>query len=135
MTGGGTGATEKHAARPRASPYRKVYIHPSGHAGYYPGTAPMHIKLLFAPDDGRVLGAQVVGYDGVDKRLDVFATAIRAGPDRVRPGEARAGLRAAVRLGQGPGQHGRASSASNLLRGDLGLWYAEDYPDELPGRA
>ena len=78
MTAGGTGATEKNLVRGRV-PFRKVYLHPSGHAGYYPGTAPMHIKITFAPDTGRLLGAQVVGFDGVDKRLDVLATALRAG--------------------------------------------------------
>src|SRR5690606_14670361 len=78
MTGGGTGANEKSLKR-AGIPYRKIYLHPSGHAGYYPGTAPMHMKVLFAPDGGKLLGAQVVGYDGVDKRLDVLATAIRSG--------------------------------------------------------
>ncbi len=78
MTGGGTGATEKTLNR-LGRAYRKVYLHPSGHAGYYPGSAQMHLKVLFAPDSGRLLGAQAVGYDGVDKRLDVLATALRAG--------------------------------------------------------
>ena len=66
-------------SHPTNGPFRKVYLHPSSHAGYYPGSASMHLKLLFAPDDGRILGAQIVGYEGVDKRLDVLATAIRAG--------------------------------------------------------
>jgi len=78
MTAGVTGASEKTLKR-LGRPYRKVYLHPSGHAGYYPGSAPMHIKLLFTPDTGRLLGAQVVGFDGVDKRLDVIATAMQAG--------------------------------------------------------
>jgi len=74
MVAGGTGATEKQL-RAAGADYRTVQTHPSGHAGYYPGTAMMSIKLVFAPDTGRVLGAQIVGFDGVDKRLDVLATA------------------------------------------------------------
>ena len=59
--------------------YEKSFTHSPSHAGYYPGSIPMSIKLLFARKDGRVLGAQIIGYDGVDKRIDVIATAIRAG--------------------------------------------------------
>jgi len=59
--------------------YEKSYTHSPSHATYYPGSTPMTIKLLFAKADGRILGAQIVGYDGVDKRIDVIATAIRAG--------------------------------------------------------
>ncbi|MEO6741336.1 MAG: rhodanese-like domain-containing protein, partial [Chthoniobacteraceae bacterium] len=51
----------------------------ASHAGYYPGSEPIAIKMLFAPDTGKLLGAQAVGRDGVDKRLDVFATALKAG--------------------------------------------------------
>lgn len=58
--------------------YDKVYTYSANHAGYYPGAVNMSIKVLFDKKDGRILGAQIVGYDGVDKRMDVFATAIRA---------------------------------------------------------
>jgi NADPH-dependent 2,4-dienoyl-CoA reductase/sulfur reductase-like enzyme/rhodanese-related sulfurtransferase len=60
-------------------PFRAVHLHPNSHAGYYPGAKPIALKLLFHPDTGKVLGAQAVGADGVDKRIDVVATAIRAG--------------------------------------------------------
>ena len=59
-------------------PFKTAMIHASNHAGYYPGASPMAFKLLFAMD-GKVLGAQVVGIEGVDKRVDVIATAIHAG--------------------------------------------------------
>ncbi len=59
--------------------YRKVYTHQNGHAAYYPGTAPLFLKVLFDPAGGRLLGAQVLGWDGVDKRIDVLAVALRAG--------------------------------------------------------
>jgi NADPH-dependent 2,4-dienoyl-CoA reductase/sulfur reductase-like enzyme/rhodanese-related sulfurtransferase len=72
-----TGASEKFLRRINRT-YRKVYIHPANHAGYYPGAEPMVLKLLFAPENGRVLGAQAVGGAGVDKRIDVLAVAIQA---------------------------------------------------------
>ena len=73
-----TGASEKSLVR-AATPYRKIYLHPAHHAGYYPGAEGMTIKLLFAPDTGRVLGAQASGRAGVDKRIDVLSIAIQAG--------------------------------------------------------
>ncbi|MCL2160719.1 MAG: FAD-dependent oxidoreductase [Betaproteobacteria bacterium] len=77
MTAGATGLNEK-TLKATGMPYRKIYIHASDHAGYYPGAKQISIKLLFAEDTGRVLGAQAVGENGVDKRLDVLATAIQA---------------------------------------------------------
>jgi NADPH-dependent 2,4-dienoyl-CoA reductase/sulfur reductase-like enzyme/peroxiredoxin family protein/TusA-related sulfurtransferase/rhodanese-related sulfurtransferase len=59
--------------------YEKVYVHPASHAGYYPGASRISLKLLFDPQNGKVLGAQAVGADGVDKRIDLAAMAIRAG--------------------------------------------------------
>ncbi len=73
-----TGASEKVLRRAKR-PYRKVYVHPTQHAGYYPGAEAMALKLLFEPVTGRVLGAQAVGGSGVDKRIDVLAVAIQAG--------------------------------------------------------
>ena len=73
-----TGASEKVLRRANR-PYRKIYIHPAHHAGYYPGAEAMALKLLFHPQTGRILGAQAVGGAGVDKRIDVLAVAIHAG--------------------------------------------------------
>lgn len=73
-----TGASEKALAKTSIN-YEKLYIHPANHAGYYPGAKQMHIKLLFEKPAGRILGVQIVGSDGVDKRIDVFAVAIWAG--------------------------------------------------------
>ena len=61
-------------------PFQNVIIHASNHAGYYPGAAPMAFKLLFSPE-GKIYGAQAVGLDGVEKRIDVIATAIMGGMD------------------------------------------------------
>jgi len=78
MTVAGTGNNEKLLKKYGIS-YEKSFTHSANHAGYYPGAIPLSIKLLFSPDNGRILGAQIVGYEGVDKRIDVLATAIRAG--------------------------------------------------------
>jgi len=71
-----TGATEKELKKSELS-YEKAYLHPANHVGYYPGAQQMHIKILFDKQNGKLLGAQIVGKDGVDKRIDIFATAIR----------------------------------------------------------
>jgi len=73
-----TGASEK-VLTGAGHPYRKVYVHPAHHVTYYPGSENLSIKLLFSPEDGKVLGAQIVGREGVDKRIDVLATAIHGG--------------------------------------------------------
>lgn len=57
--------------------YLSATIHPSSHAGYYPDALPMSIKIVFAPKDGRLLGAQIVGFEGVDKRIDEFSQVIK----------------------------------------------------------
>lgn len=78
LTLGMTGLNEKQLVRGGLA-HEKIYIHPASHAGYYPGAAQMSLKLLFDPGDGKILGAQAVGGEGVDKRIDVLAVAIRAG--------------------------------------------------------
>jgi NADPH-dependent 2,4-dienoyl-CoA reductase/sulfur reductase-like enzyme/peroxiredoxin family protein/rhodanese-related sulfurtransferase/TusA-related sulfurtransferase len=76
LTAAVTGLSEKSALR-WGIPYVKSYTHSSSHAGYYPGAYPMSVKILFSPDTGRLLGAQIIGTEGVDKRIDVFAAALR----------------------------------------------------------
>ncbi len=73
-----TGASEKVLQR-RGQPYRAIYVHPADHAGYYPGAQGMTLKVLFDPESGKLLGAQGVGGNGVDKRIDVLAVALQAG--------------------------------------------------------
>ena len=70
-----TGWSEKRL-RAAGIPHETVTVNDSHHASYYPGARPLTLKILWAPDDGRLLGAQVSGAEGVDKRLDVLATAI-----------------------------------------------------------
>jgi CoA-disulfide reductase len=76
LTVAATGINEKQLKQ-LGKNYQAVHIHPSSHAGYYPGAAPIALKLLFNPKDGSIYGAQAVGEDGVDKRIDVIATAIK----------------------------------------------------------
>lgn len=78
LTVAATGNNEKTLKR-LGLPYQAVHIHPGSHAGYYPGAAPLSLKLLFDPTNGKILGAQAVGADGADKRIDVIATAIKGG--------------------------------------------------------
>jgi rhodanese-related sulfurtransferase len=77
VTAAMTGESEKSLKR-ASRPYRKCYVHPNQHAGYFPGARPMTIKLLFAPENGALLGAQAVGEEGVETRFDVLAVAIQA---------------------------------------------------------
>lgn len=77
LTVGATGINEKTAKRLGIA-YEKSFTYSSNHASYYPGAQSMSIKTLYDPQSGNILGAQIVGREGVDKRLDVFATAIRA---------------------------------------------------------
>ena len=74
-----TGVSEKTLKRLDDTDYEKVYLYPNSHAGYYPGAKILVVKLLFRKSDGKVLGAQVLGEDGVPKRIDSFAMAIQAG--------------------------------------------------------
>src|SRR5262249_52815210 len=76
-TAASTGASEKVLARV-GKPYRKIYIHPANHVGYFPGAEGMTLKVLFTPNSGRILGAQAVGGAGVDKRIDVLSIAIQS---------------------------------------------------------
>jgi NADPH-dependent 2,4-dienoyl-CoA reductase/sulfur reductase-like enzyme/rhodanese-related sulfurtransferase len=78
LTVSSTGNNEKTLKR-FGIPYQKSYTHSLSHAGYYRGATPISLKLLFSPTDGKILGAQAVGHAGVEKRIDVIATSIRAG--------------------------------------------------------
>jgi NADPH-dependent 2,4-dienoyl-CoA reductase/sulfur reductase-like enzyme/rhodanese-related sulfurtransferase len=73
-----TGWNEKRL-RAAGRPHRVIHVHPSSHAGYYPGAASMALKLLVDPRTDAILGAQGVGADGIDKRIDVIATAMAGG--------------------------------------------------------
>ena len=123
-----TGLGEK-ALRGRGQPYEKVYIHPANHAGYYPGAERISLKLLFEPTSGKVLGAQAVGGAGVDKRIDVLATAVQAGMTVFDLEE--------MELAYAP-QYGSAKDPVNMVgfvaaavvRGDQPIVHVDDLPRE-----
>jgi len=72
-----TGWNEKRLISAKRD-YRVIHTHPGSHAGYYPGASTMAIKLIFDPKSGEIFGGQAIGRDGIDKRIDVIATAIRS---------------------------------------------------------
>jgi NADPH-dependent 2,4-dienoyl-CoA reductase/sulfur reductase-like enzyme/rhodanese-related sulfurtransferase len=74
-----TGASEKTLKRLGDTDYEKIYLYPNSHAGYYPGAKPMAMKVLFRKSDGKLLGAQALGMDGVDKRISAFAAMLQMG--------------------------------------------------------
>ena len=79
MTASSTGNNEKKLKQMGIENYETVHLHPLSNAGYYPTANPMDLKLIFEVPSGKVLGAQAIGYTGVEKRIDVIATAIAAG--------------------------------------------------------
>lgn len=78
LTVAATGNNEK-TLRDLDIPYEAIHIHPASHAGYYPGATQISFKMLFDPNTGKILGAQGVGKDGIDKRIDLIANSIKAG--------------------------------------------------------
>jgi rhodanese-related sulfurtransferase len=125
-----TGASER-ALQHAGAPYRRVYVHPPHHATYYPGAQPISLKLLFAPADGRILGAQAVGKAGVDKRIDVIATALRAGLTVHDLEDAE--LCYAPPYGSAKDPINMAGFvAANVLRGDVELWEPEELASLSP---
>ena len=74
-----TGVSEKNLNQMGEKDYEKVFLYPNSHAGYYPGASPIAIKIIFRKSDGKLLGAQALGKDGVDKRISVLASMIQMG--------------------------------------------------------
>ncbi len=74
-----TGVNEKQLTRQGQKDYEKIYLFPNSHAGYYPGARTIVLKVIFRKSDGRLLGAQALGKDGVEKRIDALAMAIQMG--------------------------------------------------------
>ncbi len=119
-----TGANER-SLKAKGVAYRKSYTHPASHAGYFPGATPMVMKLLFSPKDGRILGVQIVGIDGVDKRIDVLATALHAGMTVFDL--TRLELSYAPQYGTGKDAVNIAGYvAANIVQGDVEVFHADD---------
>jgi NADPH-dependent 2,4-dienoyl-CoA reductase/sulfur reductase-like enzyme/rhodanese-related sulfurtransferase len=137
---GQTGASEKVLRQAGRTDFDKLYLYVNSHAGYYPGAKMLAIKVLFRKPDGRLLGAQILGEDGVPKRVDAFAMAIQAGLTVYDLEESE--LCYAPPFGSAKDPVNFAGMvAANLLRGDMPVthWDAEGegflldvrYPPEL----
>jgi len=125
LTAAMTGAN-RAALTAAGIPFHTIHLHPDQHAGYFPGASSIHL-LVHMRDDGVLLGAQAVGADGVDKRIDVLATAIRAG--MTAPDLIDLDLAYAPPYGQAKDPVNLAGMvAANVLDGTLRLWYAQDLP-------
>lgn len=124
------GASEKTLWRAGFDDCEKIYLHPGSHAGYYPGAQRMTLKLLFARGDGRVLGAQIVGGEGVDKRIDALSMLIQKGGTVYDLEEAE--LAYAPQFGGAKDALNFAGMiASDVLRGDMPIFHWDE-PD-APG--
>jgi rhodanese-related sulfurtransferase len=122
-----TGANEK-SLQSAGLEYEKIYLHPGHHVGYYPGARPISIKLIFSPRDGRVLGMQAVGQEGVEKRVDVVAMAIQKRSTVFDLEEAE--LCYAPQFGAAKDPVNIAGMiASNIMRGDAPVAHWEDVGD------
>lgn len=123
LTAAITGAGQ-HALRRAGIEHHVVHVHPGNHAGYFPGAEQVHLTMAFAPD-GRLLGAQAVGRAGIDKRIDVLATALAA--QMTVDDVAELELAYAPPYGSAKDPVNMAGFvAQNVLDGTLRLWYAED---------
>ena len=128
LTAALTGASQ-HMLRTAGIEHHVVHVHPADHAGYYPGAEQMHLVVSFAPD-GRLLGAQGVGRAGVDKRIDVLATALSA--HLTMDDVAELELSYAPPYGSAKDPVNMAGFvAQNVLDGTLRLWYPADVDDAV----
>lgn len=123
ITAASTGLNEKQL-KAAEMPYHKTYVHPASHAGYYPGGKPMSLKLLFA-SDGKVLGAQCVGEEGVDKRIDVIAAVIRLGGSVYDLEDLELCYAPPYSSAKDP-VNMAGFTAANILRGDMKVFYCEE---------
>jgi len=125
-----TGVSEKVLVQLGDKDFEKVYLYPNSHAGYYPGAKMLAIKVLFRKSDGRLLGAQALGEDGVPKRIDAFAMAIQMGCTVYDLEEAE--LCYAPPFGSAKDPVNFAGMiAANVLRGDMPLCHWNSLGDGL----
>ncbi len=122
-----TGANEKTLQRLGDADYEKVYVYPNSHAGYYPGAKPIAMKVLFRKSDGRLLGAQAAGEDGVDKRISHIALAIQLGATVYDLEEAELCYSPPFGSAKDPVNFAGMVGA-DVMRGDMSLshWRADD---------
>ncbi len=132
MTAASTGMNEKLLKREKI-PYAKTYIHPLDHAGYYPGATQMSMKMLFDPESGKILGAQGVGVNGVEKRIDVIATAQRLGATVQDLEKLELTYAPPYSSAKDP-VNMLGFTASNMIKGDTAVFHYHDVADIDPNK-
>jgi NADPH-dependent 2,4-dienoyl-CoA reductase/sulfur reductase-like enzyme/rhodanese-related sulfurtransferase len=120
-----TGVSEKQLIGRGDKDHEKIYLYPNSHAGYYPGAKTLSMKVLFRKSNGRVLGAQLIGEDGVTKRIDSFAMAIQMGATIYDLEESELCYAPPFGTGKDPVNFA-GMIAANILRGDMPVCHWED---------
>jgi len=123
-----TGVNEKTLKRLGDEDYEKIYLYPNSHAGYYPGATLLAMKVIFRKSDGKVLGAQAVGQEGVDKRIDAFAMAIQMGATVYDLEECELCYAPQFGMAKSPANFAGMVGA-NVLRDDMALVHWSDLGD------
>jgi len=125
-----TGVNEKTLKRLGDTDYEKIYLYPNSHAGYYPGAKPIALKIIFRKSDGRLLGAQGIGMDGVDKRISALAALLQMGATIYDLEETE--LCYAPQFGSAKDPVNFAGMvAANVLRGDMPLSHWNSAKEEF----
>ncbi len=114
--------------------YQVCHVHPFSHATYYPDASQMTVKLLFTPGEGKILGAQIVGFDGADKRIDVLATAIHAGLTVFDLQELELAYAPPFSSAKDP-VNLAAYTAANIIRGDMEVVYWPEVKEKVAAGA
>lgn len=127
-----TGFSEKQLQKEGIA-YQKTYVHPTSHSNYYPNATNMSMKMLFAAD-GKILGAQAVGYEGVDKRIDVIATVLRLGGTVYDLEDLELCYAPPVSSAKDP-VNMLGFTAANILKGDMRVIYPEQVDGLLAAEA
>lgn len=128
--GAGMTGANRRALDAAGIDYHTIHLHPYQHVSWFPGAEEMHLVVFFAKDDGRLLGAQGVGRDGVDKRIDLFAQAIRDG--KTISDMIDLDLTYSPQFGMPKDPVIMAGLiGDNVMSGRLKLWYAEETPELL----
>jgi len=125
-----TGVSEKTLNRLGDTDYEKIYLYPNSHAGYYPGAKPIAMKVIFRKSDGRLLGAQALGEDGVDKRISAFAAMLQLGATIYDLEEAELCYAPAFGSAKDPVNFA-GMVAADVLKGDMPLSHWQDAKDEF----
>ena len=125
-----TGVSEKTLKRLGDNDYEKIYLYPNSHAGYYPGAKPIAMKVLFRKSDGRLLGAQALGEEGVDKRISAFAALLQMGATIYDLEEAELCYAPAFGSAKDPVNFA-GMVAADVLKGDMPLSHWQDAKGKL----